>query len=212
MKSFCRESRELPAEPEDEHGHDADVSARLEETICKRGALELFDSGLLETLGTGDFESLSKIHRALFAETDDSAGKLRTVNIAKGSFRFAAARYLGSTVEHVGKMPQSTFDEIVEKYVEMNAAHPFRDGNGRSARIWFDAILRNEIGVVVDWSMLGTEEYLSSMEESPVDDAEIKRLLRGALTEKIDDRGVFAKGIDASCRFEGLEAFLAEEL
>ena len=181
--------------------------ARAEERLSKTRALSLFENGILDTIEVGTFKGLSDIHRYLFEEVYDFAGKVRTVDLAKGNFRFAPLLYLDAALLAIDKMPQSTFDEIVEKYVEMNVAHPFREGNGRSMRIWLDAMLRQGLGVVVDWSLVNKEDYLAAMERSPVRDVEIKTLLRAALTERIDDRTVFMKGIDASYRYEGLAAY-----
>ena len=186
--------------------------AREEERISKMRAIELFESGFLSSLTPGTFAALSKIHAFLFSDIYDFAGKVRTVNIAKGNFRFAPLMYLNAALENIEKMPQSSFDEIVEKYVEMNVAHPFREGNGRATRIWLDHILRYEIGKVVDWSLVDKEDYLLAMERSPVKDIEIKYLLKGALTDKVDDRQVFMKGIDTSYHYEGYSIFKAEEL
>ena len=186
--------------------------AREEERISKMRAIELFESGFLSSLTPGTFAALSKIHAFLFSDIYDFAGKVRTVNIAKGNFRFAPLMYLNAALENIEKMPQSSFDEIVEKYVEMNVAHPFREGNGRATRIWLDHILRCEIGKVVDWSLVDKEDYLLAMERSPVKDIEIKYLLKGALTDKVDDRQMFMKGIDTSYHYEGYSIFKAEEL
>ena len=186
--------------------------AREEERISKTRALELFETNFLSTLKAGTFEALSKIHAFLFSDIYDFAGKLRTVNIAKGNFRFAPLMYLSASLENIEKMPQGTFDEIVEKYVEMNVAHPFREGNGRATRIWLDHIFRSEIGKVVDWSLVDKEDYLLAMERSPIKDIEIKHLLKGALTDKIDDRQVFMKGIDTSYHYEGYATYKTENL
>ena len=186
--------------------------AREEEHISKKKALELFDSGLLDKLEAGKFSALKAIHKYLFDEIYDFAGELRTVNISKGNFRFAPLMYLGAALENIDKMPQSDFDEIVEKYVEMNIAHPFREGNGRATRIWLDHILKTEIGRVVDWSQVDKEDYLLAMERSPIRDIEIKYLLKNALTDKIDSREVYMKGIDHSYYYEGYTAFQTEEL
>ena len=183
---------------------DSTELARAEERISKEKALELFESG--------QFDALLAIHRTLFSEIYDFAGKVRTVNIAKGNFRFAPAIYLAAALESIEKMPQSTFDEIIEKYVEMNIAHPFREGNGRAMRIWLDLMLRQELGQVVDWSKVDKQDYLLAMERSPIKDLEIKHLLKAALTDRVDDREVFMKGIDASYAYEGYEQFKAEEL
>ena len=186
--------------------------AREEEKISKRKAIELFESGLLDTLEAGKFSTLKTIHRCLFEDIYDFAGEIRTVNISKGNFRFAPLMYLEVALQNIDKMPQSTFDEIIEKYVEMNIAHPFREGNGRSTRIWLDLILKKEIGQVVDWSMVGKEDYLLAMERSPVKDIEIKYLLKNALTNKVDSREVYMKGIDHSYYYEGYTTFKTEEL
>ncbi len=186
--------------------------ARTEEKISKARALELFEKNLLEHFEVGTFKGLAQIHQYLFSEIYAFAGKVRTVNIAKGGFRFASVMYLEAALENITKMPQSTFDEIIEKYVEMNIAHPFREGNGRSTRIWLDAILKKELKMVVDWSKVDKEDYLLAMERSPVKDVEIKFLLKSALTEKIDDRNVYMKGIDASYHYEGYNVFKTAEL
>lgn len=186
--------------------------AREEERISKKKAVELFETGLLDTLPAGKFVTLQAIHKYLFEDIYDFAGEIRTVNMAKGNFRFAPLMYLQSALENIDKMPQSNFDEIVEKYVEMNIAHPFREGNGRSTRIWLDHILKNEIGKVVDWSKVDKEDYLLAMERSPIKDVEIKVLLKGALTDKINSREVYMKGIDHSYYYEGYTTFKAEEL
>ena len=174
-----------------------------EEKISKKRALELFESGKLNELEAGKFSSLKAIHKALFDDIYYFAGELRTVNISKGNFRFAPIMYLEAALENIDKMPQTTFDEIIEKYVEMNIAHPFREGNGRSTRIWLDCILKKELGKVVDWSQVDKEDYLLAMERSPIKDIEIKHILKNALTEKIDDREVYMKGIDHSYYYEG---------
>lgn len=186
--------------------------AREEERISKKKAVELFETGLLDTLPVGKFVTLQAIHKYLFEDIYDFAGKLRTVNMAKGNFRFAPLMYLETALENIDKMPQSNFDEIVEKYVEMNIAHPFREGNGRSTRIWLDHILKNEIGKVVDWSKVDKEDYLLAMERSPIKDVEIKVLLKGALTDEINSREVYMKGIDHSYYYEGYTTFKTEEL
>lgn len=186
--------------------------AREEEKISKRKAIELFESGLLDTLEVGKFSTLKTINKCLFEDIYDFAGEIRTVNISKGNFRFAPLMYLEVALQNIDKMPQSTFDEIIEKYVEMNIAHPFREGNGRSTRIWLDLILKKEIGQVVDWSMVGKEDYLLAMERSPVKDIEIKHLLKNALTNKVDSREVYMKGIDHSYYYEGYITFKTEEL
>ncbi len=186
--------------------------AREEERISKRKAIGLFESGALDQMAPGSFAALCAIHKALFEDIYDFAGQLRTVNIAKGSFRFAPVMYLQAAVENVEKMPQSTFDEIIEKYVEMNIAHPVREGNGRATRIWLDLILREELGQVVDWSKVDKQDYLLAMERSPIKDLEIKHLLKAALTDRVDDREVYMKGIDASYAYEGYEQFKTGEL
>lgn len=186
--------------------------AREEERISKKKAVELFENGVLDPLPAGKFSTLQAIHKFLFEDIYDFAGKLRTVNMAKGNFRFASFLYLQAALENIDKMTQSTFDEIVEKYVEMNVAHPFREGNGRSARIWLDHILKNEIGKVVDWSKVDKEDYLLAMERSPIKDVEIKALLKGALTDEINSREVYIKGIDHSYYYEGYTTFKTEEL
>ena len=185
---------------------------REEERISKKKAAQLFDRKLLDTFDVGTFAGLAAIHKYLFEGIYDFSGELRTVNIAKGNFRFAPLTYLQAALDNIDKMPQSNFDEIVEKYVEMNIAHPFRDGNGRSTRIWLDHILKNEIGKVVDWSKVDKEDYLLAMERSPIKDVEIKVLLRGALTDEINSREVYMKGIDHSYYYEGYITFKTEEL
>ena len=186
--------------------------AREEERISKKKALELFESGILDTLPAGKFSTLQKIHEYLFSDIYDFAGKVRSVNIAKGNFRFAPLMYLEASLSNIDNMPQSTFDEIIEKYVEMNVAHPFREGNGRSARIWLDHILKTEINQVVDWSKVDKEDYLLAMERSPIKDVEIKVLLKNALTNEINSRENFMKGIDHSYYYEGYNNFKTEEL
>lgn len=186
--------------------------AREEEHISKKKAAELFESGLLDTLEPGKFATLQAIHKYLFDEIYEFAGKVRTVNLAKGNFRFAPLLYLQVSIENIDKMPQSTFDEIVEKYVEMNILHPFREGNGRSARIWLDMIFKAELHQVVDWSKVDKEDYLLAMERSPIKDIEIKHLLKNALTDDIDSREVYMKGIDHSYYYEGYTTFRTEEL
>ena len=186
--------------------------AREEERFSKKKAVELFETGLLDTLPAGEFVTLQAIHKCLFEDIYDFAGEIRTVNMAKGNFRFAPLMYLQAALENIDKMPQSNFDEIVEKYVEMNIAHPFREGNGRSTRIWLDHILKNEIGKVVDWSKVDKEDYLLAMERSPIKDVEIKVLLKGALTDEINSREVYMKGIDHSYYYEGYTTFKTEEL
>lgn len=186
--------------------------AREEERISKKKALELFENGILDTLETGTFSSLKAIHKYLFDEIFDFAGKVRTVNLAKGNFRFAPLMYLEEALKNIDKMPQSTFNEIVEKYVEMNIAHPFREGNGRSTRIWLDLIFKKELGEVVDWSKIDKEDYFLAMERSPIKDIEIKYILKNALTDDINSREVYMKGIDHSYYYEGYTTFKTEEL
>ena len=186
--------------------------AREEERISKKKAVEMFESGRLAELEAGTTASLMEIHKALFGDVYAFAGKLRTVNIAKGNFRFAPLIYLEAALANIDKMPQSTFDEIIEKYVEMNIAHPFREGNGRATRIWLDCILRKELGKVIDWSQVDKEDYLLAMERSPIKDIEIKHILKVALTDKINDREVFMKGIDHSYYYEDYTTFKTEEL
>ncbi len=191
---------------------DSSELARIEEKISKTKALELFEKGLLDTFEVGTFKGLAQIHKYLFDKIYDFAGEMRDVNIAKGSFRFVPVMYLDAALANISKMPQSTFDEIIEKYVEMNVAHPFREGNGRSTRIWLDAILKKELGRVIDWSRVDKEDYLLAMERSPIKDVEIKALLKAALTDKIHDREVYMKGIDASYHYEGYHVFKTEDL
>ena len=186
--------------------------AREEERISKKKAVELFESGSLDKLAPGRFASLQAIHKALFEDIYDFAGELRTVNLAKGNFRFAPLMYLEAALGNIDKMPQSTFDEIIEKYVEMNIAHPFREGNGRSTRLWLDQMLKAGIGQVVDWSKVDKEDYLLAMERSPIKDVEIKVLLKAALTDDVNSREVFMKGIDHSYYYEGYTTFKAEDL
>lgn len=186
--------------------------AKAEEKISKRKARQLFDSGDIAKVNVGKFAGLSFIHAYLFDDIYNFAGKIREVNIAKGDFRFAPLMYLEPSLKHIDAMPQSTFDEIVEKYVEMNIAHPFREGNGRATRIWLDLILKKEIKQVIDWNRVDKEEYLSAMERSPVKDVEIKVLLKNALTDQINDRALYLKGIDVSYFYEGYSEFKTEEL
>lgn len=186
--------------------------AREEERISKQKALALYDTGLLDTFPVGTFAGLAMIHKYLFEDIYEFSGQMRTVNIAKGNFRFAPVMYLRPALESIDRMLQSTFDEIIEKYVEMNVAHPFREGNGRSTRIWLDCILKKELHQVVDWSRVDKSDYLMAMERSPVKDLEIKVLLHKALTEQINDRQVYMKGIDASYHYEGYQIFRTEEL
>ena len=186
--------------------------AREEERISKTRALAFFETNYLSSLHPGTWDALAKIHAFLFSDIYDFAGKVRTVNMAKGSFRFAPVMYLEAALANIEKMPQNTFDQIIEKYVEMNVAHPFREGNGRATRIWLDHILKNELGMVVDWSLVEKEDYLLAMERSPIKDIEIKHLLKNALTDKVDDRQVFMKGIDTSYHYEGYKTFKTEDL
>ena len=186
--------------------------AQAEERISKKKALAMFESGLLDTLEAGSVSSLLKIHQELFGDIYDFAGKIRDVNIAKGNFRFAPVMYLHAALENIEKMPQNTFDQAIEKYVEMNIAHPFREGNGRATRIWLDLILKKELGKVIDWSKVDKEDYLLAMERSPIRDIEIKYILRNALTDQIHDREMFMKGIDHSYYYEGYTAFQTEKL
>ena len=186
--------------------------AKAEEKISKKRAIELFESGYLNYLKPGTFKSLAEIHKYLFDLIYDFAGQIRTVNISKGNFRFAPIMYLEAALENIEKMPQSTYDEIIEKYVEMNIAHPFREGNGRSTRIWLDLILKKELGQVIDWSRVDKEDYLSAMERSPVKDIEIKHILKQALTNRINDREVYMKGIDHSYYYEGYSTFKISDL
>ena len=186
--------------------------ARIEEKISKQKAVEMFESGYLESLEAGTYESLAMIHKYLFDEIYDFAGEIRKVNISKVNFRFAPLMYLDAALQIIDKMPQSTFDEIVEKYVEINVAHPFREGNGRSTRIWLDLMLKKEIGYVVDWSKVNKEDYLLAMERSPIKDIEIKFLLKNALTDNVNDREIYMKGIDHSYYYEGYYVYKTEEL
>ncbi len=186
--------------------------ARMEEQLSKKKAVLLFEKGILDSLPAGKFSTLQAIHRYLFEDIYEFAGEIRKVNMAKGNFRFAPLMYLDAALENIDKMPQSDFDEIIEKYVEMNIAHPFREGNGRSARIWLDHILKQEIGKVIDWSKVDKEDYLLAMERSPVKDIEIKYLLKNALTDEVDSREVYMKGIDHSYYYEGYTTFKTEEL
>lgn len=186
--------------------------ARMEEKISKKKAVELFENRYVDQYKTGTFQMLAAIHKYLFDEIYDFAGKIRTVNMAKGNFRFAPVMYLEAAIENIEKMPQTTFDEIIEKYVEMNIAHPFREGNGRSTRIWLDLLLKEELNVVVDWSLVDKEDYLLAMERSPIKDIEIKHLLKKALTDKVNDREMYMKGIDHSYYYEGYAVYKTEEL
>ena len=191
---------------------DSTELVRTEEKISKKKAVELFENGYLDNYEAGTFQMLAAIHKYLFDEIYDFAGVVRTVNIAKGNFRFAPVMYLQAAIDSVEKMPQSTFDEIIEKYVEMNVVHPFREGNGRSTRIWLDCILKKELHKVIDWSAVDKEDYLLSMERSPIRDTEIKYILKQALTDKIDDREVYMKGIDYSYYYEGYTVYKAKDL
>lgn len=186
--------------------------AKKEEKISKKRAMELFENGVLNELEPGTFRTLAQIHKYLFGSIYDFAGNIRTVNLAKGNFRFAPVMYLQMAIDNIEKMPQSTYEEIIEKYVEMNIAHPFREGNGRSTRIWLDLMLKKELGVVVDWSLVDKEDYLLAMERSPIRDIEIKYILKQALTEKIEDREVYMKGIDHSYYYEGYAVYKMQEL
>jgi cell filamentation protein len=186
--------------------------AREEERISKKKAVELFENGMLEKLEAGKFQTLCEIHKYLFDDIYDFAGKIRTVNLSKGNFRFAPLMYLETAIKNVDKMPRNTFDEIVEKYVEMNIVHPFREGNGRSMRIWLDMMLKKQIGQVVDWSKIEKEDYLMAMERSPIKDIEIKYILNAALTDQINDREIYMKGIDHSYYYEGYVTYKTEEL
>ncbi len=191
---------------------DAVELARIEEKLSKSKAKNLFKSGFLNKLNAGSFQALADIHHYLFDEIYDFAGKIRTVNISKGSFRFAPLSYLKVSLKNIEAMPQATFDEIIEKYVEMNIAHPFREGNGRSTRIWLDLILKKELKQVVDWCRVDKDDYLLAMERSPIKDIEIKLLLKQALTDKIDDSTIYMKGIDASYHYEGYILYKTENL
>ena len=186
--------------------------ARVEEKISKKKALEMFETGFLNSLEVGTYKALSKIHDYLLGEIYEFAGKVRDVNIIKSNFRFAPVIYLEVALQNIEKMPQSTFDEIIEKYVEMNIAHPFRESNGRSMRIWLDNILKKKLKQVVDWSRINKEDYLLAMERSPIKDVEIKVLLKTALTNKINDRDAYLNGIDASYHYEGYYVYKTEEL
>lgn len=186
--------------------------AREEERISKIRAMEIFNNDLLKDKRAGTFSTLTFIHHTLFADIYNFAGQLRDINIAKGNFRFAPIMYLKASLESIDKMPQSTFDEIVEKYVEMNVAHPFREGNGRSGRIWLDHMLKTELGLVIDWSKVDKEDYLLAMERSPIRDIEIKHVLKSALSSNINDRTMFMKGVDHSYFYEGYYAYKTEDL
>ena len=186
--------------------------AKVEEKITKLKAKQLFEKGELNSFEVGTFKGLSEIHKALFEDIYDFAGKIRTENISKSNFRFASAMYLKEALQQIDKMPQTSFEEIIDKYIEMNIAHPFREGNGRSTRIWLDMILKKEIGKVVDWSKVNKEDYLLAMERSPIRNTEIKLLLNKALTDKVNDREVYMKGIDASYNYEGYSVYKTEDL
>ena len=186
--------------------------AREEEKISKKKAKEMFETGFLDKLEAGTFESLKQIHKYLFGDIYDFAGEIRKVNIAKGNFRFTPLAYLEEAIKNIEKMSELTFEEIIEKYVEMNIAHPFREGNGRSARIWLDLILKKKLGYVVDWSKVDKTDYLLAMERSPIKDIEIKELLKKALTDKINNREVYMKGIDNSYSYEGYISYKTDEL
>jgi len=211
IKNSCRKGENMALQNKLGIQDSAEL-AREEERISKMRAVELFETDYLSSLKAGTFDALSKIHAFLFSDLYDFAGKVRTVNVAKGNFRFAPLMYLSTALENIEKMPQSTFDEIVEKYVEMNVAHPFREGNGRATRIWLDHIFKSELGVVVDWSLVDKEDYLLAMERSPIKDIEIKYLLKNALTDRVDDRQVFMKCIDTSYHYEGYTTFKTEDL
>lgn len=194
------------------HITDSAMLARIEEQISKRKAVELFDSGYLDMLAPGTFDTLAKIHKSLFGDIYDFAGQIRTVNLAKGSFRFAPVMYLEAALHNIEKMPQSSFDEIIEKYVEMNVAHPFREGNGRAARLWLDHILKKQLGQVIDWSQVDKNDYLLAMERSPIKDIEIKHILKAALVSDTDSREIFMKGIDNSYFYEGYSEYRTADL
>ena len=191
---------------------DSTELARMEEKISKKKAVELFENGYLDNYEVGTFQMLAAIHRYLFGDIYEFAGKVRTVNVAKGNFRFAPVMYLQAAIENIEKMPQSTFEEIIEKYVEMNIAHPFREGNGRSTRIWLDLILKQELHKVIDWSKVDKNDYLLAMERSPIKDIEIKHLLKEALTDEINDREIYMKGIDHSYYYEGYTLYKTFDL
>ncbi|MBO5031317.1 MAG: Fic family protein [Lachnospiraceae bacterium] len=192
--------------------NDSAELARMEEKISKKRAVELFESDYLDSYEAGTFSMLAAIHKYLFEQIYEFAGKVRDVNIAKGNFRFAPVMYLQAAIENVEKMPQATFDEIIEKYVEMNIAHLFREGNGRSTRIWLDLMLKNELNLVVDWRLVDKDDYLLAMERSPIKDVEIKYILRQALTDEIEDREIYRKGIDHSYYYEGYAVYKAKDL
>ena len=183
-----------------------------EERISKQKAKRLYDEGVLDSFEVGTYAGLQSIHRWLFEDIYDFAGKTRTLNLAKGNFRFASALYLDEALRQISNMPQGTFDQIIAKYIEMNIAHPFLEGNGRATRIWLDAMLKKEIGKVINWAEVDREDYLAAMERSPVRDTEIKMLLRAALTDETESRAVFMHGIDASYRYEGYARYKTEEV
>lgn len=191
---------------------DSSELAKVEEKVTKEKAVKMFENGFFDSLTAGSFESLQLIHKYLFEDIYYFAGELRSENISKGNFRFAPVMYLESALKNIEKMPQSSFDEIVEKYVEMNVAHPFREGNGRATRIWLDLIFKKELGVVVDWSEVDKDDYLLAMERSPIKDIEIKHILKNALTDKINNREIYMKGIDHSYYYEGYNTYKADEL
>lgn len=191
---------------------DSSELARQEEKISKKKAVDMFETNFLKGLKAGSFEALAAIHRYLFEDIYDFAGKIRDVNLAKGNFRFAPLMYINEAIKNVGKMPQNTFEEIIEKYVEMNIIHPFREGNGRSTRIWLDNILKQELGMVIDWSKVDKDDYLLAMERSTIKDIEIKYILKNALTDKIDDREVYMKGIDNSYYYEGYVMYKTDDI
>ena len=191
---------------------DSTELARLEEKVSKQKALQLFETGELDRMAAGTYQSLAKIHKYLFEDIYEFAGKMRNVNLAKGNFRFVPVMYLEEALQHIDKMPQTSFEQIVEKYVEMNVAHPFREGNGRSMRIWLDLLLKKEVKLVIDWSKVDKDDYLLAMERSPIKDLELKYLLKNALTDKVQDRQVYMKGIDHSYYYEGYRVYKTEEL
>ena len=191
---------------------DSSELAKVEEKVTKEKAVKMFENGFFDSLTAGSFESLQLIHKYLFEDIYYFAGEVRSENISKGNFRFAPVMYLESALKNIEKMPQSSFDEIVEKYVEMNVAHPFREGNGRATRIWLDLIFKKELGVVVDWSEVDKDDYLLAMERSPIKDIEIKHILKNALTNRINDREIYMKGIDHSYYYEGYNTYKADEL
>ncbi|KAA4869287.1 cell filamentation protein Fic [Bacteroides fragilis] len=186
--------------------------AKVEEKLSKQKAKELYDCGKINEIEVGTFKGLSEIHEFLFSDIYDFAGKIRSVNIAKGNFRFAPVMYLEHSLQHIDQMPQTSFEEIIKKYVEMNIAHPFREGNGRSTRIWLDLILKEELQKVVDWNLIDKADYLSAMERSPINDLEIRYLISNALTDKIDDLELYMKGIDVSYFYEGYSEYTIDDL